>query len=101
HLAAAAIALARCVFWRGQYADAARALGPLEAGTAREADTLAPAARARHTLLASRIAVGLGEFSHAMSLVMDAVQRAKADGAVAIEAAAACTAAFVHLAVGD
>jgi DNA-binding NtrC family response regulator len=92
--ACARIALARCVFWRGRYADAAAALADLS----ETAEWPLPL-RLRHRLLAAKVAVGRAEFSHAMSLVGDAVQLAGADAS--LRAAARSAAAFVHLAVGD
>ncbi|MCU1384518.1 MAG: hypothetical protein JWL71_3215, partial [Acidobacteria bacterium] len=81
--AAVSIAVARGSYWRGEYADAETILSAAP-------DTAA--LRARRTLLAVRIAVGLGDPSRAMSLLTTV-----ADGG----AAAACVTAFVHLAVGD
>ena len=93
-VAASSIALARCLYWRGQFGDAEAALGSLP-------DAAPPAMRVRHVLLASRIAVGRRDFTRAMSLAMEAGQRARTDGETLTTAAAECTAAFVHLAVGD
>ena len=45
--AAVSMALARCLYWRGQYADASAALGPVES-------VPSAAGRMRHTLLAAR-----------------------------------------------
>jgi two-component system response regulator HydG len=91
--AIATIGLARALFWRGRYADAASALGG-------PSDDWPAALRLRHALLQARIAVGQREFSRAMSLVNDASRTAGANSAAA-QAATSCTAAFVHLAVGD
>ena len=89
--AAASLTLARCLYWRGQYAEAGAALG----GSSHHATPL----RVRHTLLAARIAVGLRDVSRAMSLVLEAAEWAAA--AAASKAAVRFTAALVHLAVGD
>jgi DNA-binding NtrC family response regulator/tetratricopeptide (TPR) repeat protein len=88
----ASLSLARCLYWRGQYADAQDALR-----AAPEAAALP--ARVRHRLIGSRIAVGLVDFSGAMSLVTEARQDAANERG--LQAAAAYAAAFVHLAVGD
>jgi len=88
----ASLSLARCLYWRGQYADAQDALR-----AAPEAAALP--ARVRHRLIGSRIAVGLVDFSGAMSLVTEA--RRDAVNERGLQAAAAYAAAFVHLAVGD
>ncbi len=90
----ASLALARCLFWRGRYADAAAALGGVP-------EDVPAAIRARHSLLATRIAVGVRDVGRAMALVTEAGQRSRAAGDAAGIAAATCTAAFVHLAVGD
>jgi DNA-binding NtrC family response regulator len=92
-VAAASITLARCLYWRGQYADAASELG----GPPAEMPTL----RVRHALLAARIAVGLLDVNRAMSRVLAAAEWASVDGSAASKAAVNFTAAFVHLAVGD
>jgi DNA-binding NtrC family response regulator/tetratricopeptide (TPR) repeat protein len=90
----ASLALARCLFWRGRYADAEAALGGLPAD--------APAAvRARHARLAARVAIGLGDVGRGMTLVADQCRHSRTGGDPGLQAAAACTAAFVHLAVGD
>jgi DNA-binding NtrC family response regulator/tetratricopeptide (TPR) repeat protein len=89
--AAASVTLARCLYWRGQYAEAGAALG----GPSHEM------ARVRHALLAARIAVGLRDVSRAMSLVLEAGEWASAAGPAGSKAAVNFTAAFVHLAVGD
>ena len=92
--AAARIALARCVFWRGRYAEAAAALAE-----SREAIDWPIALRVRHRLLSARVAVGRDEFSQALSLIGDAMNLAGGDPS--LEAAARSTTAFVHLAIGD
>jgi len=94
--ASAAIALARCLFWRGQYADAASALD-----RAPDDGPLPLALRIRKRRLRARVEVGRGDVAAAMVLV-DGIARDLADCQVAgVRAAAACTAGFVHLAVGD
>jgi DNA-binding NtrC family response regulator len=90
----AAMALARCLFWRGRYADADAALGSVP-------DDAPDAVRARHSLLSARVAVGQRDAGRALSLVSEVCQRSRADGDARLTAGAACTAAFVHLTVGD
>src|SRR5207248_2036312 len=90
----ASIALARCLFWRGQYADAAAALGPAPEGLGAEVAL-------RHARLAARIAVARRDLRGALAIVADARLRGNAIGNLAGKAAVAETAAFVHLAAGD
>jgi transcriptional regulator with GAF, ATPase, and Fis domain len=92
HTAAASLTLARCLFWRGLYANAGALLD-------RAADQVPGRDGVRHRLLAARIAVGLGDVARAMPLVVEARELSARD-AVAL-AAAHTTAAFVHLAAGD
>ena len=66
--AGASLSLARCLFWRGQYADAQAVLGAPPDGVSA---TLA----SRHARLASRIAVGRADLRSAMSTIADAKQR--------------------------
>ena len=90
----AAMALARCLFWRGHYADADAALGCVP-------DDAPGAVRARHSLLSARIAVGQRDAGRALSLVSEVCQRSLAEGDARLRAGAACTAAFVRLTLGD
>jgi tetratricopeptide (TPR) repeat protein len=92
--AVASSSLARCLFWRGQYADAQVALGPLP-------EEAAAAFAVRHARLASRLAVGQSDLRSAMSIIADAKHRCQIDGEPGATAAIASAAAFVHLAVGD
>jgi DNA-binding NtrC family response regulator len=91
---ALSLVLARCLAWRGRWADAAAAAG------APSAD-LAIGPRVRHAALAARIAVGERDPARAMALTADILERTRAPQSPALTAAAACAAAFVHLAVGD
>jgi hypothetical protein len=92
--AGASVSLARCLFWRGQYADAQTVLGAPPDGV--------PATLAsRHARLASRLAVGRADLRWAMSTIADVKQRFQGCGDPGTVAAIAGTAAFVHLAVGD
>jgi DNA-binding NtrC family response regulator/tetratricopeptide (TPR) repeat protein len=90
--AAASIALARCLFWRGRYAEASAALG------AGEPDR---PLQWRRELLAARIAVGRADPSRAMTIVSNALTIARAAHDAQATAAAACCAALIRLAVGD
>jgi DNA-binding NtrC family response regulator len=93
-LAQARIALARSVFWRGRYADAAAILADLQ-----DTAEWPPSLRLRHMLLGAKVAVGQAEFGRAMSLAAGGLPQAGADPS--LQAAAWSAAAFVHLAVGD
>src|SRR5439155_16917956 len=86
-------ALARALFWRGQYADAEAILGtfPEEEG---------PTATCRHACLAARIAVGRRDAARAMTLAALAGEHAR-EGGAGDRALAAHTAGFVHLGVND
>jgi two-component system response regulator AtoC len=92
--AAASMSLARCLYWRGQYADAQAVLGP-------PLEDVSPALASRQARLASRLAVGQTDLPLAMSMIADAKLRHQACGDASMAAAIASTAAFVHLAVGD
>ncbi len=94
-VASAALALGRCLFWRGRYADADQLLAP----PMRTA--LVDRTAVRVLAMASRVAVGARDLNRAVSLAADAVQRAQALGDVGLQADVACAAAFAHLAVGD
>ena len=90
-------ALARCLFWRGQYADAASLLDqirdtPLDASL----ETM----RLAITCLDARVAVGRRDTARAMECAAAAVDRANLASA-RDRAEAYCTAGFVHLAAGD
>jgi DNA-binding NtrC family response regulator len=91
---AASLSLARCLFWRGHYADAQTVLGALP-------DGVSATLGSRHSRLAARIAVGRTDLRSAMSTIADAKQRYQGCGDPRTVAAIASTAAFVHLAVGD
>ena len=91
---ALSLILARCLAWRGRWADAALAAGPPPIDAA-------IGVRVRYAAVASRIAVGQRDPSRAMALVTEAVELARTSGSAIETAAATCAAAFVHLAVGD
>jgi hypothetical protein len=90
-VAAAALTVARGGYWRGEYAGAEAVLA-----SAPDVET----ARVRRRLLASRLAVGLGDLNRAMSLVTQ-VSADTAAGDAGTRAAVAWVTAFVHLAAGD
>jgi len=92
--ASATLTLARCLFWRGSFADAGALLEGI-GGHLRGAERL------RHRLLAARVAVGARDVSRAMSLVQEAREMAAGEGGAATEAALHSVSAFVHLSVGD
>ncbi len=91
-VANASLALARCLYWRGQYADAAAAL--TSAGGLSTHNT-------RHDLLAARIALGQGDVGRAMSLTAGALDTARSPHDAHSTAAAMYCGALVRLAIGD
>ena len=93
--AEAAAALARCLFWRGRFADAEL----LASGT--DTESVGAASTVNLTIAASRSAVGSHNLSLAVSLAVRAVQQATTLQVPAVLARAGCAAAFAHLAVND
>jgi DNA-binding NtrC family response regulator/tetratricopeptide (TPR) repeat protein len=92
--AAASIALARCMYWRGQYADAGVALGGAE-------PCPSPPARLRRELLAARIAIGQEDTGRALALVANALGSARSTQDTRATAAAAYCAGLIRVAIGD
>ena len=90
-----ALALARCRFWRGQYADARDAVRLLLDGE------LDAASRVRSDITRVRLHIGDGDVAGGVSLAARALQRAEAAGRADLTAEASCAAAFAHLAAGD
>ena len=90
-VAAAALTVARGAYWRGEYASAEAVLT-----SAPDVETTC----VRRRLLASRLAVGLGDLNRAMSLVTQ-VSADTAAGDAGTRAAVASVTALVHLAAGD
>jgi len=90
----AAVALARCLYWRGQYAEATATLAEV-----REAASGPNALRAE--LLAARIAIGQGQYDRATSGAATALASARAASDARGTAAALYCAALVRTAVGD
>jgi DNA-binding NtrC family response regulator len=93
-VAEASLAMARCLFWRGRYADADAVLASCSAGST---DRTA----VRVAIAASRQAVGRRDLGRAVAAAAEAIARAAAAGAPDLQADAACAAAFAHLAVSD
>ena len=91
----ASLALGRCLFWKGEYADARSALA-LPTG-----NTVGPHLTVPVMAAAARAAVGMGDVSGAMSLAREAAEGASRHGDPALIARASCAAAFVHLTIGD
>ena len=91
----ASLALGRCLFWKGQYADA-RSMLALPAG-----NTVGPHLAVPMLAAAARAAVGMRDVSGAMSLAREATEGVSRHGDPALVARAACAAAFVHLTIGD
>jgi len=94
-VASASLALGRCLFWKGEYAESASMLATLAA------DAVHVALRARAKAAAARAVVGTGDVPRAMSLAREAVEEAANTGDRMAVAPASCAAAFVHLAVND
>ena len=90
-----ALALARCRFWRGQYADGRDALRVLL--DCEMEDGL----RVRFDVMRARLAVAEGEVAGAIGLCAGASERAARTDLPAIVAEAAYGAAVAHLAAGD
>jgi len=92
---AASQALARCLYWRGQYAEAKGALGDVDENAAGNWLTVRP------ILLAARIALAESAFERATMLTTRAVAATLAGSDARARAAAAYCAGLVHAAVGD
>ena len=90
-----ALALARCRFWRGRYADAWDALRLL-----RDRE-LTDIERVRVDVMRARLAVADDDLAAATQFSADATARAGSMGKLVARAEAACGAAFVRLAAGD
>jgi transcriptional regulator with GAF, ATPase, and Fis domain len=94
-LAPVALALARCRFWRGQYADGRDALRVL---LDREIED---DVRVRLDVMRARLAVAEGDIAAAIGLCTDASERAARTDRPALVAEAAYGTAMAHLAAGD
>jgi DNA-binding NtrC family response regulator/tetratricopeptide (TPR) repeat protein len=91
----ARLALVRCLFWRGRYAEAAALLASMELPAQTTATRIAVATAS------SRIAVGQRDLGAAVASATEALDMAERLGEPAVLAQAACSAAFAHLAIGD
>ncbi len=92
---ASALALARCLFWRGRFDESDRLLGSLASEDLPLPDAIRLAAGR------SRAAVGLGDLPGAMTHAATATRLADQLNAPSGRALAACASAFAHLSVGD
>jgi DNA-binding NtrC family response regulator/tetratricopeptide (TPR) repeat protein len=93
-LAAAQLALSRCLFWRGRYEEAAACVD-------HPGHPVPPAIAVHRAIVSSRVAVGRGDFGRALADAASAAQLAAEQGIDALKAAAAHAHAFVRLNVGD
>ena len=97
--ASASSALARCLFWRGHYADARLALPAPDFAEG------APESALANVRLAARLLVGCGDLSGAMAAATEAITRTHGPGGGRTQhteaGASMCTAALGDLAVGD
>ncbi len=91
----ARLALVRCLFWRGRYAEAAALLVSMEPPAE------ATATRVAVATASSRIAVGQRDLGAAVASATEALDVAARVNEPALLARAACAAAFAHLAIGD
>jgi len=91
----AALALARCHFWRGRFDSGAASLDALDRAIVCEDDAI------RIAVMRSRLAVGQGNVDRAITHSCGAVERAQRSGHSELLMLAACAAALAHLAVGD
>src|SRR5262249_58805920 len=93
-LARAALAMSRCLFWRGRFGDAEQALSAV-------AGNLGPQLAVQVAAEQSRNAVGLGDLGRAIGCAVEAVEHAEKLGDGGLHARALGAAAFAHLAIGD
>ena len=94
-LSTLSLALGRCLFWKGRYAESASMLAAPPAGSVEPfVSVCLLSARARAT-------VGLGDVARAMSLACEATDEAFRLTDPGLRARACAAAAFVHLAAGD
>jgi DNA-binding NtrC family response regulator len=91
----ARLALARCLFWRGRYDDAHRALAAIEG------DQLVPALAVQTAVARSRVAIGRHDLESGVAQAGHAVEAAERTHDPSLVAHAACGLAFAHLATGD
>jgi DNA-binding NtrC family response regulator len=89
------LALARCLFWKGQYEEAGRVLASIDDHEVAEATAV------RRAIAMSRVAVGYRDLEIAVTQAIRALEAAERVGDPSLVAQAACGAAFAHLVVGD
>src|SRR5262249_10136927 len=89
------LALARCLFWRGEYEKANQLTERADHVDSRDAGSISVA------IAGSRIAVALRDFAAAVSRSAAALEAAKQLNDSTLVASAAYASAFAHLAVGD
>jgi DNA-binding NtrC family response regulator len=94
-MSSTSLALSRCLFWKGRYADALSLVNP-GPGASEAADFAAA-----RLIAAARAAVGLRDYPRAVSFAREATEQSSLTKGAAFIARAACASAFVHLATGD
>ena len=94
-VAASRLALARCLFWRGQYDDAARTLGPLDGQAATDEVAV------ERLVALSRVAIGRRDLEAGVGHALAALETADRSSRASLVAQATCGVAFAHLAIGD
>src|ERR1043166_5539345 len=94
-LPAVSLALARCRFWRGQYADARDSLRLLLDRELTDGD------RVRVGLMRARLSIAEDDIAAANGVVVETMECAERIARPGIVAEAASVAAFVHVAAGD
>ena len=90
----ASAALGRCLFWKGQYADAVSMLASV-------CNSHVPHFAVTAMIDSARAEVGRGNLPKAISFAREATERASRQSEAGLIARAACATAFVHLAAGD
>ena len=94
-MAAATIGLARCLFWRGEYAEASSVL------ESAAIDAEAPPVTVRRYLMMARVAVAQGNSAKALAVLEEARSVACSANNRVLQADVDATSAFVKLVVGD
>jgi len=89
------LALARCLFWKGQYEEAGRILAAIDSHEVAEATAV------RKAIALSRVAAGYRDLETAVTQALAAWEAAERLSDPSLVAQAACGAAFAHLVVGD
>ena len=89
------LALARCLFWKGQYEGAGRTLEAIDDHEVTEATAV------RRAIALSRVAIGYRDLEAGVTQAIGALEAAERLGDASLVAHAACGAAFAHLVNGD